>query len=301
MVVIIGAGANGLVAAFYLAKAGYPTLVLERRAVVGGTAVTEEIHPGFRCPTILHSTGPLLPQIVRDMQLDKQGLRMVVPGVRVLAIDPGGKVLRIYEDPERTANELKPISTHDAQKYPEFHACFRQLGRAIVPLLSITPPDIDHLTISDYLNLGKLGLNFRGLDKKDAYRLLRWGPMAIADLAAEWFETELLRAVVEARGIFGAFAGPWSAGTSVGLLLQAAIDARSVSAPLASLAKAASAAGVEIRTNAPVAGIRITAGKVAGVVLKSGEEIAASAVVSSADPKQTFLNSLRPPISSRSF
>ncbi|HYR44593.1 MAG TPA: NAD(P)/FAD-dependent oxidoreductase [Terriglobia bacterium] len=298
-VVIVGAGLNGLVAAFYLAKAGLPALVLERRDIIGGTAVTEEIHPGFRCPTVLHSTGQLLPQIVRDMQLDKRGLVMMRPDLRLLALDPKSESLRIYDDPQKTAAAVTPLSSHDAKKYLEFHTSFEHLGRAIRPLLSVTPPDIDHLTIKDYLNLARLGLNFRGLHKKDEYRLLRWGPMPVADLAAEWFETELLRATIEARGIFGTFAGPWSAGTSAGLLMQAAVDGRVISAPFAvagrggaltdALAKAASGAGAEIRTGAHVTGICVSGNKATGVVLRNGEEIAASTVVSSADPKQTFL------------
>ena len=301
MVIVIGAGHNGLVTAFYLAKAGFSTLVLERREVVGGIAVTEEIHPGFRCPAVLHSTGPLLPKIAHDMELEKHGLQMIRPDVRVLALAAGGgSALRIYDDPQRTAAELARISAHDGKNYPEFHASFRELGQAIAPFLSMTPPDIDHLTISDYLNAGKLGLNFRGLDKRDAYRLLRWGPMAVADLAAEWFETESVRAAIEARGIFGMFAGPWSAGTSVGLLMQAAIDGQAISpasfvrggigALTEALSKSASAAGVQIRTNANVVAIRVSENKATGVVLESGEEIAVTAVVSGADPKRTFLN-----------
>ena len=104
MVIVIGAGHNGLVTAFYLAKAGFSTLVLERRQIIGGTAVTEEIHPGFRCPAVFHSAGPLLPKIAHDMQLEKNGLQMIRPDVRVLALAPGGSsALRIYDDPQRTA------------------------------------------------------------------------------------------------------------------------------------------------------------------------------------------------------
>jgi phytoene dehydrogenase-like protein len=301
MVIVIGAGHNGLITAFYLAQAGFSTLVLERRDVVGGTAVTEEIHPGFRCPAIFHSAGPLLPKIAHDMQLEKHGLQMIRPDLRVLALPvSGGPAFRIYDDPQRTAAELARVSTHDGKNYPEFYASFRELGRAIAPLLSMTPPDIDHLTISDYLNAGQLGLKFRGLGKKDAYRLLRWGPMAVADLAAEWFETELVRAAIEARGIFGMFGGPWSAGTSVGLLMQAAIDGQATSpasfvrggtgALTEALSKSASAAGVQVRTNANVVAIRVKENKATGVVLESGEEITAIAVVSGADPKRTFLN-----------
>ena len=298
-VVIIGAGYNGLVAAFYLAKAGFPTLVLEQREVAGGTAVTEEIHPGFRCPTVMHAVGPLLPPIAREMQLDKQGLEVMKQDIRTIVLDPRGKHLRIYEEPQQTAAELTQLSQHDSGKYMEFHATFNKLGRAIAPLLSMTPPGVDHLAAKDYLNLGRLALNFRSLPKRDAYHLLRWAPMAVADLAAEWFETELLRAAIEARGIFGVFAGPWSAGTSTGLLMQAAADGQATSAPsvfrggvgalTAALAKSVTAAGAQIRTGAPVSRIQVRGAKATGVVLESGEELAGIAILSSADPQQTFL------------
>lgn len=302
--VIIGAGHNGLVAACYLAKAGFAPLVLERRGIAGGSAVTEEIHPGFRCPTLAHATGPLLPRVVSDLQLAKHGMEFVRPDIRVLALHPDGRAIRIYDDPQRTASELAGTSPRDAARYPEFHAAFTKLGQAIAPLLAMTPPDIDHLKTDDYFNLGRLGLKFRGLDKKNAYRLLRWGPMAVADLAAEWFETELLRAAVEARGICGMSAGPWSAGTSVGLLLQAAMDGHAI-APASfvrggigrltqALAKAAAGAGAQIRTGANVVGIRAIRGQVSAVVLAGGEEIPASAVISNADPRQTFLKLVNP-------
>src|SRR5947199_6775171 len=112
----------------------------------------------------------------------------------------------------------------------------------------MSPPAADHPAMNDYLNLARMGLNFRGLGKKDAYRLLRWAPMAIADLSREWFETELLCAAIEAQGIFGAFAGPWSAGTSIGLLLQGVFHGRPVNGAITSaMTKSASAAGAEIR------------------------------------------------------
>ena len=303
-VVIVGAGHNGLVAACYLAKAGLAPLILERREVVGGVAVTEEFHRGFLCPAVLHGAGPLLPKIAAELQLEKHGLSMIPSDVRVLALDPDGPSLRIYDDSARTAMELTRLSARDAKNYTAFHSSFEQLGRALAPVLSMTPPDVDDLSTADYLNLGKLGLNFRSLDKKDKYRLLRWGPMAVADLVTEWFETDLLRATIAARGIFGAFAGPWSAGTSVGLLLQAAMDGQATapgSAPKGgigaiteALANAASAAGATIRTGVPVAGIRVKDGEAVGVVLADGEEIAASVVISSADPKETLLKLVDP-------
>lgn len=303
-IIIIGGGHNGLVAACYLAKAGFKTLVLERREIVGGGAVTEEIHPGFRCSTLEQTAGPLLPHIVRDLQLARYGLEMIKPSARVLALDPKGQSLTIYDDSARTATELEKISAHDAKSYPEFAASFARIGRVLAPLLKMTPPAIEKPAAGEIWNLGKLGLSFRGLGKKDAFRLLRWGPMAVADLVAEWFDTELLRATIAARGIFGAFAGPWSAGTSTGLLWQAALDGHAVGSTAlvkgglgsltTALAKAAAAAGVEIRTETEVERVQVAARKASKVVLTSGEEIAAHVVVSNADPRTTFLKLIDP-------
>ncbi|HET6974063.1 MAG TPA: FAD-dependent oxidoreductase, partial [Pyrinomonadaceae bacterium] len=220
-VIIIGAGHNGLVAACYLAKSGLKTLVLEGREVVGGGAVTEEIHPGFRCSTLDHAA-TVAAQVVADLNLARHGLEMITPAARVLALSPDGRSLSIYNDVGRTVSEIEKFSANDARSYPEFVNSFSRIGRVLAPLLSMTPPSIDQPSATDLWHLGKVGLAFRGLGKKDEYRLLRWAPMAVADLVSEWFETELLRATVAARGIHGAFAGPWSAGTSLGLLWQAA-------------------------------------------------------------------------------
>ena len=303
-VVIIGGGHNGLVAACYLAKAGLKPLVLERRGVVGGAAVTEEFYPGFRCPTLAHAAGPLLPHVLRDLDLTRHGLEFVRPEVRVFAPDAEGRALRVYDDPARTSRELERFSAHDAKAYSDFYATFERIGRVLAPLLARTTPSVERPAAGDVLSLGKFGKDFRGLGKRDAYRLLRWGPMAVADLAAEFFETELLRAVVAARGIHGAFAGPWSAGTSLPLLLQAAFDGSAIApasfvkggmgALTQALADAAAAAGAEVRTNAGVERVLISEGAALGVVLESGEELAARAVVSNADPRSTFLRLVEP-------
>ncbi|HEY8411828.1 MAG TPA: NAD(P)/FAD-dependent oxidoreductase, partial [Pyrinomonadaceae bacterium] len=181
---------------------------------------------------------------------------------------------------------------------------FARIGRVLAPLISMTPPSIDQPTAADVWQLGKVGLAFRGLGKKDEYRLLRWGPMAVADLVSEWFETELLRATVAARGIYGAFAGPWSAGTSLGLLWQAALDGSAIgSASYArggmgslsqALAAAAKAAGVEVRTSAAVSSVIGADSDAPKVVLAGGEEIESRAVVSNADPRTTFLDLVDP-------
>ncbi len=303
-IIVIGGGHNSLVAACYFAKAGLKPLVLERRQCIGGTAVTEEIHPGFRCSTVIHSAGPLLPRIVKNLNLKKFGLEIVTPEVRVTALDRDGRSLSLYNDTKRTLGEIEKYSSVDATRYPEFTASFARIGQMLEPLVSLTPPSIDRPAPGEIWNFGKLGLAFRGLGKKDAFRLLRWTPMAVADLVSEWFETELLRATIAARGIFGAFAGPWSAGTSAGLLWQAAIDGNAIAAAslpkggmgalTQALAKASTDEGAEIRVGASVERIQVDEGKAAKVILETGEEIEARAIVSGVDPRTTFLRFIDP-------
>jgi phytoene dehydrogenase-like protein len=298
-IVIIGGGHNGLVAAFYLAKAGFKPLIIERREQVGGSAITDEFHPGFRCSTLAHTAGPLRPEIVRNLQLEKHGLRLITPLVSVTALSPDGQALSLYQDAKQSAQEIAAFSKKDAAKYEAFQESLGRMGKVIAEALATTPPDIDHPSGGDLWSMLKTGRAIRNLGKKDMFRLLRWGPMAVADLAAEYFETELLRAVVAARGIFGTFLGPWSAGSSLVLLIRAAGDARPAgSAHLAAggmgaltqaMASAAKAAGAEIRSGVEVIEIRVKDGAATGVLLSTGEEIAAKAVVSNADPKRTLL------------
>ena len=165
--------------------------------------------------------------------------------------------------------------------------------------LATTPPDIDHPSRGDLWSMLKTGRAIRKLGKRDMFRLLRWGPMAVADLASEYFETELLRAVIAARGVFGTFLGPWSAGSALMLLIRAAGDphpagsatfaAGGIGAVTQAMASAAKAAGAEIRTGAEVIEIRVQNGIATGVLLSTGEEILAKAVISNADPKRTLL------------
>jgi phytoene dehydrogenase-like protein len=298
-IVIIGGGHNGLVAAFYLAKAGFKPLVIERREQVGGAAITDEFHPGFRCSTLAHTAGPLRPEIVRDLQLEKHGLRLITPLVGVTALSPDGRALSLYQDADQAAQEVAAFSQKDAKKYSAFQESLGKMGKVIVGALATTPPDIDHPSGGDLWSMLKTGRAIRNLGKKDMFRLLRWGPMAVADLAAEYFETELLRAVVAARGIFGTFLGPWSAGSSLVLLIRAAGDphpagsahlaAGGMGALTQAMASAAKAAGAEIRSGVEVIEIRVKDGSATGVLLSTGEEIAAQAVVSNADPKRTLL------------
>ena len=310
-IIIIGAGHNGLVTAFYLARAGYKPLVLERRNQIGGAAITEEFHPGFRASLLAHSGGPLRPEIVRDMQLAKHGLKLITPAVDVTALSPDGNALVLYRDISTAAQEIAKVSQPDAAKYREFHAALEKTSRVISKVLTLTPPEISRPSKSDLVGLLQLGHSVRGSGKKNTYDLLRWGPMAVADLVAEFFEDDLLRATIAARGIFGTFLGPWSAGTSLVLLLRAAADANpaggncfaagGMGAVTQAMAKAAQQAGAEIRAGAEVADIKIRNNAAQGVVLANGEEIQARAVISNADPKRTFLKLMDPVLLSPTF
>lgn len=302
--IIIGAGHNGLVTAFYLAKAGLNPLVLERRGQVGGAAVTKEVHPGFRVSTLAHSAGPIRPDIVRDMQLETHGAKFITPEVAVTSLSPDGCALTLYRDLDRSVESIAAFSKRDAARYRDFAVALEKLSKVIAKLLATTPPEIENPGAQDLLNLLQIGRSVRGLGKKDTYNLLRWTPMPVADLVAEFFETELLRATIAARGIFGTALGPWSAGSSLVLLFRAASDPTAaggnffvsggIGALTQAMATAAQQAGAEIRTNAEVAEIRTKNGIANSVILSTGEEIPARAVISNADPKRTFLKLLDP-------
>jgi len=198
---VIGAGHNGLTAAFYLAKAGLKPLVLERRPEVGGAATTEEIAPGYFCPALAHAIGPLRPSVVRDMQLERRGVAFVRPDPRLVAISPDGRPLVFSIDHARTAEAIRALSSKDANRYEDFCATMARLGTFLSGLLESTPPSLDAPGRGELWDLLKLGRRFRALGKTDGFRLLRWGPMAAADLVAEWFEADLLQGAVAARGI----------------------------------------------------------------------------------------------------
>jgi phytoene dehydrogenase-like protein len=303
-VVLIGGGHNALITAFYLAKGGFKPLVLERREVVGGGAVTEEFHPGFRASTLSHTLGPLRADIAREMRLERFNLQIFRPNPRVFAPSPDGRGLLLYEDVAKTAEGIKEFSTGDASKYAHFAASLERVAKFFAQIASITPPGIENPSPEDWWNLLMTGLEVRGLGKHGIFDTLRWGPMAAADFVAEFFETELLRAVIAARGIFGTNLGPWSAGSTAVLLLRAAADPHPAGPAVfpkggmgeftRALAEAAKQEGVEIRTDAQVAQIRTKNGAVSGVALANGDEIACEAVVSGVDPRRTFFGLLDP-------
>ena len=296
--IIIGGGHNGLVAAFYLARAGLKPIVLERRSVVGGCAVTGEIGPGFRCPTLAHAVGPVRPSIARDMQFARR-LEFVDADPRLLALSPGGPALRLSRDRGKSVDAIRALSEADAARYPAFCDTLEKLGDFFAPLLEVTPPSLDGPAAGELWELLKTGRRFRALGRTDAYRVLRWMPMAVADLVGEFFSNELLQATVAAPGIFGTAAGPWSAGTGAALLMKAAVDplpgGSSVTvkggpgALTKAMADAAREAGADIRVGMEVARIAVKDGAAAGVLLSDGSELPATAVISNADPRRTLL------------
>ena len=304
-VLVVGGGPNGLTAAALLAKAGLKTILLERRPIVGGAAVTEEFHPGFKASTVAHTAGPFRASLLAELGLASHGLSFVEPEPRVFAPLPDGRSLSLYGDPAKTAAEIRPFSARDAERWPEFDACLRRIAPVLGRALSLTPPDVDRPRVRDLFPYLGVGWALRRLGRADGQNLLRWGPMAVADFVGEWFETDLLRAVIAARGIYGTFAGPWSAGTTANLLLQAAASGGSgagstvlVKGGLGALTQALAAAarrlGAEIRTGADVERVVLSDGRVTGVVLAGGETLEARAIASSADLHRTFLGLVDP-------
>lgn len=299
---IIGAGHNGLVLAFYLARAGYKPVVLERRPEVGGGAITGEIAPGYRCPTLTHAIGPIRPSIVRDMRLARR-VEFVETDPRLVALSPDGRTLA-FSDRARTVESIRAFSDADAARYPDFCTTIGRFGSFLAPLLETTPPSLNGSAPADLWSLLKTGRRFRALGRIEGHRLLRWMPMAVADLVAEWFSSDLLQAAIASRALHGSFAGPWSAGTGAVLLLNAAADPAEggngvvvrggPGALTAAMAEAAREAGAEIRVSSPAARVLVRDGRAMGVTLADGTEITSDAVISNADPKHTLLGLVDP-------
>jgi phytoene dehydrogenase-like protein len=257
-VIVIGAGVNGLTCAAYLAKAGFKPLVVERRDVHGGGALTAEIAPGIRAPLLTHSAGPLARSIVDDLQLPSHGLEFLRSPADVVILG-GERPLVLWADTARTAEGLRAGSSRDADAWPAFQRTSAGIGAVIATLFGSTPPSVDEIKGRDLWALLRTLRAFRGLEKADAYRLLRWGPMAVADLVGECFDSETLRAGIAADGILGTNLGPWSAGSGLVLLLRAANDHLGGSggrvakggpgAFSAAVRHAAERAGAEVRTH----------------------------------------------------
>ncbi len=298
--IVIGGGHNGLTTAAYLAKAGKQVLLLERRDILGGATVTEEIYPGFKYSVASYVVSLLRPDVIRELKLAEHGLE-IVPLESSFSPLPGGDYLVRWADRDQTRREIYRHSPHDADLYPEFGRLMSQMARAVKPLISMAPPDPTSLNPKELLELAKLGRYFaRDLEQEHFYSLVKLMTMSVADFLDEWFESEPLKAVMSSSGIIGTFLGPRSPGTAYVMLhhFMGEIDGvfrawgfprGGTGAVAESIASSARSFGVEIRTSADVEQVIVKKGRALGVALERGEEIYARRVVSGVDPKRTFL------------
>jgi phytoene dehydrogenase-like protein len=303
-VIVIGGGHNGLVNAAYLARAGKRVLVLERRHLVGGAAVTEEIFPGFQFSVCSYVVSLLRPEIIRDLDLPRHGLE-ILPLDGTFTPLPDGDYLWRTNDHGKTRRQIARHSPLDAEAYEEYGQAMVRVAKFVKPLLGMTPPDPARLGLSGIKKLLFLWRQFRSLPPEDRRHLMQLMTMSAADFLDQWFETDALKATMSASGIIGTFLGVRSPGTAYVLLhhymgeIDGAFRAWGFSrggtgAISNAIAGAAREAGVEIRTRSPILRILVKNGRATGVVLENGEEVRGAVISSSVDPNQTFLKMIEP-------
>ena len=297
--IIIGGGHNGLTSAAYLARAGKKVLVLERRHLLGGATVTEEIYPDFKYSVCSYVVSLLRPEVIRDLELPKYDLE-IIPLDSTFTPLPDGNYLFRCGDHARTRREIARHSVTDAEAYEIYGQLMVQMAMAVKPLLGMVPPEPTSWSPRELRGLAAVQKHFRGLGEKLLYDLAKLMTMSSADFLDQWFETEVLKATMSASGIIGTFMGPRSPGTAYVLLhhYMGEIDGAFRSWGFARggmgtisrvIAEAARHYGAEIRTQAAVDQVLVKNGRACGVALASGEEIHAKVVVSGVDPKRTFL------------
>ncbi len=304
--IVIGAGHNGLTAAAYLAQAGLAVLVLERRSIVGGCAVTEEIDaeraPGCRVSTASYIASMLRPEVIRDLKLQSYGLRMVPcdPGVQTAL--PDGRVISWWAERARMEAELREKAPADCRRFFEVDAELKRLASRLQPFFLEPPPDPDRRGVARLLELFRVGRRFRGMAGRDLAQLLRFLTGSLGEFLDRQFETEAVKRLVLSNSLYGKHGGPYQPGTAMGLLFHLLSggddDTRQgyaghviggMGAITQAMAQSCRDSGVEIRTDAPVARINQHGARAVGVTLADGSVIDADLVISNADPRRTFL------------
>ena len=301
-VIIIGAGHNGLVTAAYLARAGRRVLVLERRGVVGGACVTEEVFPGYKVSTAAYVNSLLRPEIIRDLELRRHGFELLPRSPSSFTPFPDGRYLLLGPDAELTRREIAKFSTRDAEAYPRYEAMLERVARFIEPTLLMTPPDPWSGRPRDLVRLAQLAWRFRalGADGPAAIEILTGDARSVLE---QWFESEALKATLATDAIIGAAASPSVPGTAYVLFHHVMGECNGVRGVWGyvrggmggitqALAAAAREHGVVIRLDSPVARILVRDGAVRGVALEDGTEFRARQVASNADAHTTFLRLL---------
>ena len=298
-VIVVGAGANGLATAALLAKKGKRVLVLERRDVAGGTNATEEFHPGFRANACRDDSGWVPAPLVRQLQLERHGLQWVPATAGLVSVSAESPPVATYPDVRRTVDGLKALSPADAARWPDFTAFVGNVAAFLQAAYSVRAPRVQSRALGDLMALAGLGRRLRKLGKREMMEVLRVVPMPIADLGEEWFTNASLRAMLAVAGTKDVMHGPMSGGTALVFLHQqvgqssGAIGAPRVprggtGALVAAFAAAAREGGAEIRLGAEVSELVVEGMRVTGVRLSTGEELGATNVISSADPKRSF-------------
>ncbi len=302
--IIIGAGHNGLVTAAYLARAGYKVLVLERREIIGGCCITEELWPGFKVSTAAYVNSLLRPEIIRDLELKKYGFEMIPRSPSSFTPFPDGRYLMMGPDRDMTLREIAKFSKKDAEAYPKYEGMLTRIADFLEPLLTQTPPD-PFGGLGSLWKIGQLGWAFRKLGRTvaaDAVEILTGAARPILD---RWFESEELKATIATDAVIGAFASPSHPGTGYVLFHHVMGECNGVRGVWGyvrggmgmishSIAEAAKSRGAEIRTHAEVERILVREGRVKGVALRDGTEFYAPRLASCADAHVTFLKLLEP-------
>jgi phytoene dehydrogenase-like protein len=302
--IVIGAGHNGLTAAAYLAGAGLSTLVLERREIVGGCCVTEEIAPGCRVSTTSYIASMLRPEVIRDLRLGDFGLRMVPCDPAIQVAFPDGRVVPWWAQRDRAVTEFRKYSARDAETFVRVDDELKKLARYLQPFFLEPPPEVGTGTLQGWADLFRVGKRFRGISNGDIAQLISFLTGSLGEFLDHNYESDVLKTLFLANNVYGKHGGPYQPGTAIGLLfhlLSGGADEIQgyyghVMGGMGSITQALAAAGrklgVEICTSAPVARIDTRNGEARGVVFEDGTEIGARVVLSNADPKRTFLKML---------